>query len=91
VRELENAINSAVIMSDRKQIGVEELHLGAIGGGDALSLHEVRAVAEKRAIERAMTQAGGNLTRVASLLGVSRPTLYDLLEKYDLKKTTDAD
>lgn len=91
VRELENAINSAVIMADRKQIGIEDLHLGATGGGDALSLHEVRAAAEKRAIERAMTQAGGNLTRVASLLGISRPTLYDLLDKYDLKKTTEAD
>ncbi len=91
VREMENAINSAVIMADGKQIGVEELHLGAIGGGDVLSLHEVRAAAEKRAIERAMTQASGNLTRVASLLSVSRPTLYDLLEKYDLKKANDAD
>jgi two-component system NtrC family response regulator len=91
VRELENAINSAVIMADRKQIGVEDLHLSAVGGGDALSLHEVRATADRRAIERAMTQAGGNLTRVAGLLGVSRPTLYDLLDKYDLKKTADAD
>ncbi|TPG04658.1 PEP-CTERM-box response regulator transcription factor [Rhodanobacter glycinis] len=91
VRELENAVNSAVIMAEGKQIGVEELHLGAIGGGDALNLHEVRAVAEKRAIERAMSQAGGNLTRVADLLGVSRPTLYDLLDKYDLKKPAHVD
>ena len=91
VRELENTINSAVIMADRKQIGVEELHLGATGGGEVLSLHEVRAAAEKRAIERAMTQAGGNLTRVASLLGISRPTLYDLLDKYGLKKSNEAD
>ncbi|TAL89862.1 MAG: PEP-CTERM-box response regulator transcription factor [Rhodanobacter sp.] len=91
VRELENAVNSAVIMADRKQIGVEELHLGAISGGDALDLHAVRAAAEKRAIERAMSQAGSNLTRVAGLLGISRPTLYDLLDKYGLKKTADAD
>lgn len=91
VRELENAINSAVIMADRKQIDVEELHLGATGGGDVLSLHEVRATAEKRAIERAMTQAGGNLTRVAGLLAISRPTLYDLLDKHGLKKTADTD
>lgn len=91
VRELENAVNSAVIMAEGKQIGVEELHFGAISGGDALNLHEVRAVAEKRAIERALSQAGGNLTRVADLLGVSRPTLYDLLDKYDLKKPAHAD
>lgn len=91
VRELENVINSAVIMAERKQIGAEELHLGATGGGDVLSLHEVRAAAEKRAIERAMTQAGGNLTRVAGLLAISRPTLYDLLDKHGLKKTADTD
>jgi two-component system NtrC family response regulator len=85
VRELENVVNSAVIMADHKQIGLEELHLGAVGG-DTLSLHEVRAAAEKRAIENAMIQTSGNLTRTADLLGVSRPTLYDLLDKYGLKK-----
>ncbi len=91
VRELENAVNSAVIMADRRQIGVEELQLGAVSGGDILDLYAVRAAAEKRAIERAMSQAGGNLTRVAGLLGISRPTLYDLLDKYGLKKAVDAD
>ena len=49
-----------------------------------------RSEAEKRAIQRAMTNVGGNLSRVADLLGISRPTLYDLLEKYDLKKPGEA-
>ena len=89
VRELENVVNSAVIMADRKQIGLEELHLGALGGDDVLNLREVRIKADKRAIDSAMTQAGGNLSRVADLLGVSRPTLYDLLDKYGLKKPAD--
>jgi len=89
VRELENAVNSAVIMADGKQIGLDALHLPAIDDGDVQSLHDVRAEAEKRAIERAMTKAGSNLSRVATLLGVSRPTLYDLLQKYGLKKPTD--
>ena len=89
VRELENAVNSAVIMADGKQIGLEALHLPAIDGEDVQSLHDVRAEAEKRAIERAMTKAGSNLSRVATLLGVSRPTLYDLLQKYGLKKPAD--
>ena len=90
VRELENTVNSAVIMAEEKQIGLEALHLGAIGE-DILNLHEVRSDAEKRAIQRAMTQAGGNLSRVASLLGISRPTLYDLLGKHGLKRPTGAD
>lgn len=90
VRELENAINSAVIMAEGKQIGFDALHLGAVGA-DVLDLRAVRGDAEKRAIQRAMTQAGSNLSRVASLLGVSRPTLYDLLDKYDLKKPADTD
>jgi two-component system NtrC family response regulator len=90
VRELENTINSAVIMADTKQIGLAELQLGTTGE-DFLSLREVRADAEKRAIQRALAKANGNLSRVADLLGVSRPTLYDLLDKYGLKKTADAD
>jgi two-component system NtrC family response regulator len=91
VRELENAINSAVIMAEGKQIGPEALRLDAGGVDEALDLREVRAQAEKRAIRRALTREGGNLSKVAQLLGVSRPTLYDLLEKYDLKKPNDAD
>ncbi|MEO7050080.1 MAG: sigma 54-interacting transcriptional regulator, partial [Rhodanobacter sp.] len=90
VRELENAVNSAVIMADGKQIGLEALHLAAVASDDVLSLHHVRAEAEKRAIEKALTNTGGNLSRVAAVLGVSRPTLYDLLGKYGLKKPTDA-
>lgn len=89
VRELENAINGAVIMSEGKHIGVEELHLGTVGSEDVLSLNEVRGEAEKRAIQRALTNARGNLSRAAVLLGISRPTLYDLLDKYGLKKQTD--
>ena len=90
VRELENTVNSAVIMADGKQIGAEDLRLGAIGGADVLDLRQVRSEAEKRAIQRAMTNVGGNLSRVADLLGISRPTLYDLLEKYNLKKPGEA-
>ncbi len=90
VRELENAVNSAVIMADGRQIGVDELHLGA-SGDDILDLRQVRNEAEKRAIQQALTQSDGNLSRVAGLLGISRPTLYDLLEKHGLKKPATAD
>ncbi|MFC5583255.1 PEP-CTERM-box response regulator transcription factor [Rhodanobacter terrae] len=90
VRELENTINSAVIMADEKQIGLEALHLGAVDD-DILDLQKVRNDAEKRAIQRALTQASGNLSRVASLLGISRPTIYDLLDKHGLKRPTSPD
>ncbi|NII10574.1 PEP-CTERM-box response regulator transcription factor [Oleiagrimonas sp. C23AA] len=89
VRQLENAINSAVIMADGKQIDLDALRLGTVGSEDVLSLQEVRADAEKRAIQRALTNARGNLSRAATLLGISRPTLYDLLNKYSLKKPGD--
>ena len=91
VRELENTVNSAVIMAETKLIGLAELHLATAGDADFLSLRQVRIDAETHAIQRAMTKAGGNLSRVAELLGVSRPTLYDLLDKYGLKKMADAD
>lgn len=89
VRELENVVNNAVIMAEGKQIGPEALRLDVVGE-DVLDLRQVRTEAERRAIQRALTKAGGNLSRVADLLGVSRPTLYDLLDKHELKKPGDA-
>jgi two-component system NtrC family response regulator len=89
VRELENAVNGAVIMTDGKRIGPEQLQLGT-AGEEILDLRQVRIDAEKRAIHTAMTRAGGNLSRVAGLLGISRPTLYDLLDKHGLRKPSDA-
>ncbi len=91
VRELENVVNSAVIMAEGKLIGPEALHLAAAGDEDIVSLREVRNAAEIRAIQRALTRAGGNLSKVAELLGVSRPTLYDLLDKHGLRKTADSE
>ncbi|HEX7371001.1 MAG TPA: PEP-CTERM-box response regulator transcription factor [Rhodanobacteraceae bacterium] len=91
VRELENTVNSAVIMAEGKQIRPEELHLYAATDEDRLDLREVRMNAEKSAIRRALTREGGNLSRVAELLGISRPTLYDLMDKLDLKKPADSE
>ena len=88
VREMENAINSAVIMAEGRHIGPDGLRLGA-SGGEVFDLRVVRNDAEKRAIQRAMMQSGGKLTRVADLLGVSRPTLYDLLDKHGIKRPAD--
>ncbi|MGH8282735.1 MAG: PEP-CTERM-box response regulator transcription factor [Gammaproteobacteria bacterium] len=91
VRELENTINSAVIMADGKQIVLKDLNLdAAAGAGGTLTLQQARAEAEKRAIQRALILAKGKLSRVADLLGVTRPTLYDLMDKLGISKPDDA-
>ena len=85
VRELENKIKSAVIMADGKQVTASDLGISA---GDEqpenLNLREVRQRAESKAIRTALMRNFGNISRTAEELGVTRPTLYDLLNKYGL-------
>jgi len=85
VRELENKIKSAVIMAEGKQVTAVDLGISA---GDAepeiLNLREVRQRAESKAIRTALMRNFGNISRTAEELGVTRPTLYDLLNKYGL-------
>ena len=50
-----------------------------------LNLREVRRAAESRAIRRALVYSSGNISQAAKLLGITRPTLYDLIEKYELE------
>jgi two-component system NtrC family response regulator len=57
----------------------------ASGKGDAFNLREVRDRAEKDAVIRVLARANGNMTRAAELLGVSRPTLYDLINRFGLR------
>ena len=88
VRELENRIKRAVIMADGKLIGAADLDFsdGAEGGeGDFLNLRAAREAADRVAIRRAMGQSDGNISNAAKLLGISRPTLYDLLKQYGLQ------
>jgi two-component system NtrC family response regulator len=83
VRELENRIKRAVIMSDGRRISSEDLELAAstAKGSEVLTLREARERTEKSLIENALRKHSGNLTQVARELGVSRPTLYDMMEK----------
>ena len=85
VRELENKIKSAVIMADGKLVTSADLGLTP-GEQEALSLNlrEVRQRAESKAIRVALTKNYGNISKAAELLGVTRPTLYDLMNKYGL-------
>ena len=85
VRELENRIKRAVIMADGKLVMREDLDMaGADGEGDEtwLNLRSAREAADRVAIRRAMMQSEGNISLAAKLLGISRPTLYDLLKQY---------
>lgn len=85
VREMENRVMRAVIMAEGKQIAAQDLELSTTEG-EAVSydLREARDNAERQAVQRAMGHVGGKIAQAAELLGVSRPTLYDLIKKYNL-------
>ncbi|HRE16943.1 MAG TPA: PEP-CTERM-box response regulator transcription factor [Rhodocyclaceae bacterium] len=88
VRELENCIKRAVIMADGAQITCDDIGLdpaAEIGGDDSLDLRKVRDEAEKKAVLSALARVDGNVLKAAELLGVSRPTLYDLMHRFGLK------
>ena len=86
VRELENKIKGAVIMADGKHLTAADLLLDGEDGSEveSLNLREVRQRAESKAIRIALMKNFGNISRAAEQLGVTRPTLYDLLNKYGL-------
>ncbi len=82
VRELQNRIKRAVIMSDGKQISATDLELDKTATKAMnFNLREIREKAERQAILRALTNVNGKVAPAAELLGVSRPTLYDLIKK----------
>ena len=88
IRELENCIKRAVIMADGHLITSEDLGLkcDTSNGLDAsLDLRKIRDNAEKTAIRAALGRVNGNVLKAAELLGVTRPTLYDLMNRLDLK------
>ncbi|MFM5952784.1 MAG: PEP-CTERM-box response regulator transcription factor [Novosphingobium sp.] len=87
VRELENRVKRAVIMCDGKLVGAADLDLGAPEEGDAqvLNLKVAREASDRRVIRNALARSEGNISSTAKLLGISRPTLYDLLKQYDLQ------
>jgi two-component system NtrC family response regulator len=86
VRELENRMKRAVIMADGKLITAEDLDLAPVDD-DALpvNLKAAREQADRRAIRQALARSDNNISGAAKLLGISRPTLYDLLKQYELQ------
>lgn len=83
VREMENKIKRGVLMCDEKYVSAADLGLVE---GEALSinLRQVRYEAERHAIMQALSVTDNNYSSAAKLLGITRPTLYDLVKKYDI-------
>jgi len=98
VRELENKVRRATIMANTKIIEPTDLGLGGPGEAgstgqtssgagelpEGRTLREIREWAERRMLESTLQRHGGNISKAAKELGVSRPTMYDLLRKYGL-------
>ncbi len=88
IRQLENNIKRAVVMADDAYVGLQDLAIQSnMGEEDALPLNlkQVREQAETIAIKRALVHAGNNVSHAAKLLGVTRPTLYTLFNKYGIE------
>lgn len=86
VRELENKLKGAVIMAEGRYVTAADMGLATDGEQRPnVNLREIRKDAETLAIRNALAYADGNISKTAQLLGVTRPTLYDLLEKYDIQ------
>lgn len=86
VREIENTMKRAVIMAEGGQITLADLGLPASEvQEESLNLRQVRDEAERSAVLKALARANGNVAQAADLLGVSRPTLYDLIARFGLK------
>jgi two-component system NtrC family response regulator len=85
VRELENVIKRAVIMSEGPTIARRTWAVASNSEPAALNLRQIRDEAERSAVLKVLGRVNGNLSKAAELLGVSRPTLYDLMHRFGLK------
>jgi two-component system NtrC family response regulator len=86
VRELENRMKRAVIMADGKLVTAEDLDLETRSDSALpVNLKSARELADRRAIRQALARTENNISSAAKLLGISRPTLYDLMKQYDLQ------
>jgi two-component system NtrC family response regulator len=87
VRELENRVKRAVIMAEHTQITAKDLELGGSSPEEmaTFNLREIRDHCDRKAVVRALNHVGGKVSQASELLGISRPTMYDLLRKFNLK------
>ncbi|HEY4759957.1 MAG TPA: PEP-CTERM-box response regulator transcription factor [Thermoguttaceae bacterium] len=86
VRELMNRVKRAVIMAEGKQVTIKDLELDGVVTTEAdFSLRHMREQAERQAILRALSHSAGKVSTAADMLGISRPTMYDMIRKLNLK------
>ncbi|MGJ7915204.1 PEP-CTERM-box response regulator transcription factor [Massilia sp. LXY-6] len=86
VREMENCIKRAVIMADGNTIVADDLGLpDTQAEEEPLNLRQVRDEAEYKAIVKALARADGNIVKASEMLGISRPTMYDLMGRHGIK------
>ena len=87
VRELENRLKRAVIMVEGKRLSAQDLELGSDDSAAInLNLKEARETAEREVVQKALRKHSGKIAPAAADLGISRPTLYELMEKLGLAK-----
>ena len=86
IRELQNCIEKAVILSDGETLGINDLELQQSKAAESVAVSAVDTLeeTEEKAIRAAMARFGGNLSMVAKSLNISRPTLYAKLKKYNI-------
>ena len=89
VRELQNRVRRGVIMSESKRISATDLELegAAAGGGQGVTLKEARERLESEMVRQSLKRHGGRITSAALELGISRPTLYELMDKLGIDKS----
>jgi len=90
VRELENRIKRAVIMAEGQRLTPEDLELAsACAQYEGKGLKEAREALERNIIQKTLAKNQGNITQTAAELGVSRPTLHEMIKKYQLVKDSE--
>jgi two-component system NtrC family response regulator len=86
VRELENSVRRAVIMAEGKHLTAKDLGLTSSVTGNVATLKSAREALEREFIQRALRKHAGKITAAATDLGVSRPTLYELMDKLEIAR-----
>lgn len=92
VREMINKIKRAIIMAEGKRVTAADLELASAGEAtdNQLNLRQVRDKAEKHAVLQALQASSFNMALAARRLGITRPTLYNLTDKYKIEASTEA-